>query len=51
MWSGQGPASSLNCPAILLLEFQSIGNESPITLPWKGGIYFPAPVSDRSPQL
>ena len=32
MWSGQGPTSSLNCPAVLL-EFQSIGNESPITLP------------------
>ena len=29
MWSGKGPASSLNCPAILVLEFQSIGNESP----------------------
>ena len=32
-WSGQGPASSLNGPAILLLEFLSAGNESPITLP------------------
>ena len=27
MWSEQGPASSLNCPAILVLEFWSIGNE------------------------
>lgn len=34
MWSGQDSASSLNCPASLILEFQSIGNESPITLPW-----------------
>ena len=29
MWSGQGPTSSLNCPAILVSEFQSIGNEPP----------------------
>ena len=47
MWSGgspdfrnekyvvwTGPASSLNCPACLLLEFQSIGNDSSIALPW-----------------
>ena len=34
MRSGQDSASSLNCPASLILEFQSIGNESPITLPW-----------------
>ena len=33
MWSEQGPAFSLNCPAILILEFQSTGNESPIALP------------------
>ena len=32
MWSGRGPASSLKCSAILLLEFQSTGNESPVTL-------------------
>ena len=32
--SEQGPASSLNCPAILVLEFQAIGNESPIALLW-----------------
>lgn len=25
MWSGQGPESSLNCPAIVVLEFQSTG--------------------------
>ena len=34
MWSGQGPPSSLNCPAILILEFRSTGNESQIVLPW-----------------
>ena len=34
MWSRQGLTSSLNCPAILLLEFQPTGNESPIALPW-----------------
>ena len=28
MWSGQGPASSLNCPASLVLELRSPGNES-----------------------
>ena len=37
MWSGQGPASCLNCPANLILEFQSVGNESPIALPWQVG--------------
>ena len=37
MWSGQGLAASLNCPALLLLEFRSTGNESPITLPWGSG--------------
>ena len=26
MWSGQGPASSLNCLPIIFLEFSSIGN-------------------------
>ena len=36
MWSVQGPASSLNCPAILVLEFQSLENESPVALPWGG---------------
>ena len=34
MWSGQGPASPLNCLAILILEFQSTGTESPIALLW-----------------
>ena len=34
MWSGWGPASSFNCPAILDLEFQSTGSESQIALPW-----------------
>ena len=37
--SGQGPASSLNCSAILVLEFQSAEKESPVALPWwRGGI-------------
>ena len=36
MWSGQGPVSSLNCSAILVLEFLSTGDESPIALPWVG---------------
>ena len=44
MWSGKGPASSLNCPAILVLELWFIGSESPVTLSWggrewRGGIY------------
>ena len=33
----QGPVSSLNCPAILILEFQSMGNESSIALPSEVG--------------
>ena len=33
MWSGQGPASPLNCPATLVFSFLSTGNESPVTLP------------------
>jgi len=41
VWSSQGPAFSLTCPAILVLEFQSTGNESPTPLPWVGG----APIS------
>ena len=46
MWPGQGPASCLNCPALLVLESQFTGNESPIALPWQGGggwggIYLP----------
>ena len=35
---GQGLASSVNCPAIFVLEFWSIWNESPIALP-RGAIY------------
>ena len=36
--SVQGPASSLNCPAILVLEFWSMDNESPTAFPqgWSG---------------
>ena len=32
MWSVKGPASSLKCPAILVLEFLSVEKESPIAL-------------------
>ena len=32
--SVQGPASSLNCPAILVLEFWLVESKSPIVLPW-----------------
>ena len=46
VWSGQGPASSLNCPASLLLEFQSIGNKSPVALPSGGPFYL---LSDNEP--
>ena len=35
--SGQGPASSLNCPAILILEYRFTGNKSPIAYPGGGG--------------
>ena len=38
MWSGQGPAFSLNCPARLVLEFWSIGNEFPVALSWWWGV-------------
>ena len=37
-WSGQGPASSLNCPVILVLESRSIENESPIAVWWEVGV-------------
>ena len=37
-WSWQGPAFSLNCPAILVLEFCSIGNEFPVALSWWWGL-------------
>ena len=35
MWSGHGPASSFNYPAIFILEFWSKGNESQVALPWE----------------
>ena len=38
MWSGQGTASSLNFPAILLVEFWLIENESSVALPWGRGL-------------
>ena len=37
MWTGQGPDSSLSFPSILILEFQSVGSEFPIALPWVAG--------------
>ena len=37
VWSVKCLASSLYSPAIFVLEFPSIENESPITLPWVGG--------------
>ena len=36
MWSGEDLAFSLKCPAILVLEFWSVVNESLIALPWAG---------------
>ena len=41
MWSGQGLASSLDHPALDILEFWSTGNESPVTLPLWGGVRLP----------
>ena len=38
LWSRQGPAFSLNCPASLVMEFWSAGNESPIALLWCGWV-------------
>ena len=38
MWAVQDLASSLNCPANIVLEFLSIENESPIVLPWGGSL-------------
>lgn len=38
MQSGWVPASSLNCPTIFILEFQSTGNES-IVFTLEGPIY------------
>ena len=48
-WSGQGPASSLSCPTILISEFWSTRNESPITLPRDGGQLPPASQEVRFP--
>ena len=39
--SGQGLASSLNCPAILVMDCQSTGSECPITLPGQGRSQLP----------
>ena len=36
--SGQGPSSSLECPAVLILENQSRRNESPAAFPWGGPV-------------
>ena len=41
LWSGQGLASSLNCPAILVMDCQSTGSECPLTLPGQGGSHLP----------
>ena len=51
MQSGQGPVSSLNCPAVLILQFWSIGNESSITLPCRGPLYFLPRVQQEPPTL
>ena len=37
MWSSQGPATSLNCPALLILEFQFTGSGCLISL-----LYYPS---------
>ena len=61
MWSGKSPdlgnetyvvsylgraQAPLNCPASLVLEFQSIGNKSPVALPSEGPIHL---LSDNEP--
>ena len=38
--SGQGPASSLNCSAVFILEFWFTGSESLIALAWELGVGF-----------
>ena len=43
MWPGQGPASSLNLPAVLVLEFRSTGDESPIALRSRVGLIYLLP--------
>ena len=47
--SGQGPASSLNCPAIDILEFQLAGDDSPIALHWGRGHLPPASKGGSQP--
>ena len=47
MWSGQGPASSLDCPAALILEFLSKQNESPTALQWGSGYIYLLPRTDH----
>ena len=39
MWPGQGPASCLNCPAILVLEFQSQPEHTIYSAQVRGFIY------------
>ena len=45
MWSGLGPASSMNCPVILVLEYWSIENDCPIALHW--GAHLPLAFDGR----
>ena len=47
MWSGQGLASSLDHPALDILEFWSTGNESPVTLPCGVGSVYLLPQEGR----
>ena len=42
MWFVQGPAYPLNCPAILVLEFQNIENVSQLLYHGEGAHLFPA---------
>ena len=42
MWFVQGPASSLNCPAILILEFRNRENVSQLLYHGEGARLFPA---------
>ena len=46
MWAEPCPATFLDCPASLILEFQSTGSESPIALPWGSGGHHLPPASD-----
>ena len=45
MWSGQGPAASLDGHAALVLEFLSKRHESPIALQWGSGYIYLLPQS------